>query len=79
MLRGKYTTTRDGGIEYTYEAWCGMQGPDRKDWHWSAKVRKNGQLAGEPSGVYLNAPSFVEDPVLKALVEGSIEKRIGVD
>ena len=79
MLKGKYKTQRDGGVEYTYEAWCGMEGPDRKDWHWSATVRRDGRLAGEPKGVYLNAPQFVEDPVLRALVESAIEKRIGVE
>jgi hypothetical protein len=78
-VKGKYTTKRDGGIEYTYTAECGMGGEDRKDWHWRAKVRRDGMLAGEPNGVILNARSFVEDPVLKYLVEDAIEKRIGVD
>lgn len=28
MIRGTYKTKRDGGIEYTYEASCGMYGED---------------------------------------------------
>lgn len=76
-MNGSYKTTRDGGIEYTYEAECGMQG---RDWHWAAKVRRaDGQLCGTPRGVIFEAPSFVEDPVLRHMVEGAIENKVGVD
>lgn len=76
MLEGTYITKRDGGVEYTYEASCGMYGAN---WHWRATVRRQGMLAGKPTGVIYDAPSFVEDPVLRQVVEEAIEKRIGVD
>ncbi len=75
-IKGSYTTRRDGGITYTYEAECGMQ--DR-NWHWHAIVRCDGRLRGEPRGVIYDAPSFVEDPVLRHMVEGAIEHRVSVE
>jgi hypothetical protein len=79
VLKGKYTTKRDGGLEYTYEAESGMVGQAQRDWHWVAKVRRNGHLAGTPSGMVKNAKSFVEDPMLRRMVESAIEDRVGVD
>jgi hypothetical protein len=48
---GKYTTKRDGGVTYSYEASWGTVG-DRA--HWSAKVKREGNFAGTPNGQILN-------------------------
>ena len=75
-IKGTYTTTRDGVVVYTSEADCSMQG---EDWHWDAVVRRGDQLRGHPSGVIYKARSFVEEPVLKIMVESAIEHRVGVE
>ncbi|HEX4331317.1 MAG TPA: hypothetical protein VH040_04195 [Usitatibacter sp.] len=75
-IEGTYTTVRDGGITYTYQAECGMQGGN---WHWNAIVRCSDQLRGEPKGVIYDPPSFIEEPVLRGLVELAIENRVGVE
>jgi hypothetical protein len=79
MLKGTYTTKRNGGLEYSYEAESEMAGEGKLDWHWTARVRRHGQLVGEPNGIVKNAKSFVEDPMLRKMVEGAIEDQVGVD
>lgn len=75
-MEGTYITKRDGGITYTWKGECGMQGAN---WHWRARVWRDGVYAGDPGGMLLNATySFLEYPMVQMFVEASIEARAGV-
>lgn len=70
-MSGQYTTKR-GGINYTYDAsWEKKQDAII----WSAKVRKDGDLAETPSGQILNADQIDLESTVRQLVETSIEER----
>lgn len=77
LINGTYTTKRDGGVVYTYQA---KSHRDGTQWHWEAKVwHAGGFLAGHPSGMILKASwSFDEKHALEAMVEQAIEARAGV-
>jgi hypothetical protein len=75
-ISGKYTTKRDGGIAYTYEA----------TWHraneafaWDAKVKRDGQLVGTPNGQLILMAGDDLAETVAALVCDSIEHRVGTD
>src|SRR5439155_9260047 len=46
-IAGRYTSRRDGGLTYTYDAKWQDAG---EGIIWSATVRREGELAGTPSG-----------------------------
>ena len=74
-MSGQYTSERDGGIKYTYYAsWEKKQDAII----WSAKVRRDGSLAGTPGGQILNADQIDMESAVRRLVETSIEERLGV-
>jgi hypothetical protein len=75
-ISGKYTTQRDEGITYTYEASWEVFG-DRATW--SAKVRREGDFAGTPNGEILNTRGIDLAVAVRRLVETSIEIRAGVE
>ena len=73
-IAGSYTTQRDGGVKYTYEA----------TWHdsadgvvWSAKVKRGDETAGAPTGQIRKTGGPVESEV-RRVVETAIETRAGV-
>jgi hypothetical protein len=74
-VAGSYTTQRDGGLTYTYEA----------TWHetgdgivWSAKVRRSGESAGAPSGQIRKTVSTPVEAEVRRVVETAIETRASV-
>ena len=75
-VSGKYTTRRDGGIEYAYEAtWELAEG----DWIvWSAEVTRNGAPAGRTRGQVMRPASTDMDAVVRDLVCEAIERRAGL-
>jgi hypothetical protein len=74
-ITGKYTTKRDGGIEYTYEASWTQHGNEAA---WDAKVRRDGQWAGHPDGRILDTKGLDLTGVVTRLVETTIEIGAGV-
>jgi hypothetical protein len=73
-IGGSYTTQRDGGMTYSYEA----------TWHesgdgivWSAKVKHGAEYAGAPSGQIRKTGGPIESEV-RRVVETAIETRAGV-
>ncbi len=75
-VKGNYTTQRDGGIAYTYEAtWAQTE----QGAMWNSKVRRDGQLAGTPNGQIVSTHNVPLEELVKRLVETSIEIRAGVD
>jgi hypothetical protein len=74
-IAGSYTTQRDGGLTYTYEA----------TWHesgdgvvWSARVRRGGESAGAPSGQIRKSVGIPIEREVRRVVEKAIETRAGV-
>jgi hypothetical protein len=74
-VAGSYTTQRDGGLTYTYEA----------TWHetgdgivWSAKVRRSGESAGAPSGQRRKTVGTPVEAEVRRVVETAIETRASV-
>jgi hypothetical protein len=74
-IAGSYTTHRDGGLTYSYEA----------TWHesgdgvvWSAKVRRSGESAGAPSGQIRKTAGIPIEGEVRRVVETAIETRAGV-
>jgi len=74
-VAGSYTTQRDGGLTYTYEA----------TWHetgdgivWSAKVRRSGESAGAPSGQIRKTVGTPVEVEVRRVVETAIETRASV-
>lgn len=74
-VAGSYTTQRDGGLTYTYEA----------TWHetgdgivWSAKVRRSGESAGAPSGQIRKTVGTPVEAEVRRVVETAIETRASV-
>lgn len=78
IISGKYTTKRDGGLAYTYEAAWNVVGNDIE---WAVKASRGDDFAGSTSGVFHDskvlAPSMGH--ILKRWAEDTIENRVGVD
>jgi hypothetical protein len=72
---GAYTTRRDGGIAYEYEATWRTTGNSAI---WNSEVRREGLLVGVPAGTILNVQGADLEAMVKSLVEDAIEKRSGV-
>lgn len=74
-IAGRYTTRRDGGIGYSYDA----------TWQeaaagviWSATVKRGGEFAGAPNGQIRHTFGIKLADEVKRLVEESIERKLGV-
>ncbi len=66
-LSGSYTTNRDGGVAYAYDAfWTDVE----RTVTWDAKVRRDGELVGAPNGVI---EGVSRNDNINALVRDSIE------
>ena len=76
-LSGSYTTSRDGGIRYAYDAfWTQVD----KTIKWDAKVRRDGEVVGNPGGVINEVPRNTNiDALVRTNVETSIEARDKVE
>jgi hypothetical protein len=74
---GTYTTERDGGLAYQYDAIWHRNGATVT---WSARVRRDGESFSVIDG-QINLAIGVIDPeaAVRRLVESSIEQRVGVD
>lgn len=73
-IRGEYIAKRDNQI-YAYEATANVQGQRIV---WNAKVRRDGVTCGEPNGTVLNGGDVIHEDYIRAMVEQSIEHRVGV-
>lgn len=75
-ISGSYTTTRDGGISYAYDAFWTESG---RTVLWDAKVRHEGNLVGSPSGTLEDVPRGSEiAPLVRAAISTAIEDRSGI-
>jgi hypothetical protein len=72
----EYTTQRNGGLTYSYEATWARAGTRII---WSAIVTRNGEFKGQPNGTIQNAMELDPVPAVKALVEHSIENLFQVE
>lgn len=75
QISGKYTTKRDGGIEYSYEASWTVTGNSAI---WNAKVRRGHDFSGTPGGTVLNVKGIDMASNVRSLVEASIESRLQI-
>lgn len=76
-LSGTYTTRRGGGITYAYD---GFWTEVNKTVTWDAKVRRDGELVGNPSGVINEVPRNSNiDALVRDNIEASIEARNKID
>ena len=74
-IAGRYTTRRDGGLTYMYDAtWR----PAGEGIIWSATVKLDGELAGAPNGQIRNTAGVRLADEVRRLVETAIETRAGV-
>lgn len=72
---GSYTTKRDGGVNYTWEAsWTQSRGAVV----WNSTVKRDGEVAGAPGGSVSMLPPYEPEPTIRMLVERAIEQRAGV-
>jgi hypothetical protein len=74
-IAGRYTSRRDGGLTYTYDARWQEAG---EGIIWSATVRRDGELAGTPSGQIRHVGGARLADEVRRLVETAIEIRTGV-
>lgn len=75
VLRGRYTSRRGSGLDYTYEgSWMAL----RHSVVWSASVFRGGQLTGTLSGRFHTAETPVSPADVIRVVEASIELQSGV-
>jgi hypothetical protein len=75
-VSGTYTTRRDGGVRYTYDA---MWTEQRKSASWHAVVKRDGALVGKPGGkVLLSAGIDLRSAVVRQL-EAALEVSAGLD
>jgi hypothetical protein len=75
-IAGRYTTRRDNGITYTYEAsWQEADGGIT----WSTTVKRERELAGAPNGQIRSVAGLVVADEVRRLVERAIETRAGVE
>jgi len=80
LLKGRYTTNRDGGLTYEYEGFWFRAG-DRIIWR--GRVRRDGKLKGAPHGQFGNADSLkqafaIRDAVTE-LITAAIEYQVQVE
>jgi hypothetical protein len=75
VIAGRYTTRRDGGLAYTYDARWQEAG---EGIIWSATVRRDGELAGTPSGQIRHIAGAQLADEVRRLVETAIEIRTAV-
>lgn len=77
-INGKYTAKRNG-IEYEYEITVRSAIPENT-LIWEAKIRRDNQLAGTPSGQMLGLGKIdgVQN-LIRKWIESCIEDRVGVD
>jgi hypothetical protein len=69
---GTYTTTRDGGLTYTYEASWRVFG---KNATWHGKVLHQGKIVASPSGQIWNVGAADLTDQVQRQVELTIERR----
>jgi hypothetical protein len=74
-IAGRYTTLRDGGLTYTYDASWQSAG---EGIIWSATVKRAGELAGAPNGQVRHPAGVRLADEVTRLVETAIETRAGV-
>jgi hypothetical protein len=74
-IAGRYTTQRDGGLTYTYEATWQDAG---EGIIWSVTVKRDAELAGTPSGQIRNAAGIRLADEVRRLVETAIEIGAGL-
>jgi hypothetical protein len=74
-IAGRYTSRRDAGLTYTYDARWQEAG---EGIIWSASVRRDGELAGTPSGQIRHVAGVRLADEVRRLVETAIEIRAGV-
>jgi hypothetical protein len=75
-IAGRYTTRRDNGITYTYEATWREAGGGII---WSATVKREREVAGVPNGQIRSAAGVIVADEVRRLVERAIETRAGVE
>jgi hypothetical protein len=75
VIAGRYTTRRDDGLTYTYDARWQEAG---EGIIWSASVRRDDELAGTPSGQIRNTAGVRLADEIRRLVETAIEIKAGV-
>ena len=74
-ISGTYTTSR--GITYAYDGFWTELG---KKVRWDAKVRRDGELVGTPSGAIDEVPRNTNiDSLVRANIETSIQDKIDAD
>ena len=74
-IAGTYTTQRNGGLTYNYEATWNETGDGII---WSAKVRRGAESAGTPSGQIRKTAASAIPAEVRRVVETAIETRAGV-
>ena len=74
-IAGRYTSVRDGGLTYTYEARWQEAGEGIV---WSATVMREGESAGTPSGQIRHITGVRLADEVRRLVETAIEIRAAV-
>jgi hypothetical protein len=74
-IAGRYTTQRDGGLSYTYDATWQEAGDGII---WSVSVKRDDELAGKPSGQIRHIAGVQLADEVRRLVENAIEIRAGV-
>lgn len=76
-ISGSYTTERNGGISYAYDAFWTESG---RSVLWDAKVRREGTLVGSPSGTIEDVPRGSEiAPLVRAAICAAIEKKENIE
>ena len=74
-IAGSFTTQRDGGLTYTYEATWNETG---EGVIWSAKVKRGAESVGTPSGQIRKPGAVALESEVRRVVETAIETRAGV-
>ena len=74
-IAGRYTTQRDGGLAYMYDATWQSAG---EGIIWSATVKRGSELAGAPNGQLRHCVGIQLADEVRRLVETAIETRAGV-
>ena len=80
LLKGRYTTNRDGGLTYEYEGFWFRAGDTIV---WRGRVRREGKLKGAPHGQITDADTLrqtfaVRDAVTE-LITAAIEYLVQVE
>jgi hypothetical protein len=75
-ITGSYTTKRDQGLTYTYEATYQSDGAGLT---WMAKVWRDGNFKGTPNGKVLTVSGIDVANTVRGLVEAAIESMAGIN